>query len=142
MFKVLVDLNVVLDVLLDRPSLGPTSTQLLVLVDQKRLEGWLCASSIDTLDYLLRRSLKRDPLPHIRTLREILRIAPVDEAVIDAALNLGWGDLEDAIVHESARLSGLHAIVTRNTRNFARATLPVLTPEQFLDAHQGLTPSP
>ena len=43
MFKVLVDLNVVLDVLLDRPSLGPTSTQLLVLVDQKRLEGWPAA---------------------------------------------------------------------------------------------------
>ena len=41
-------------------------------------------------------------------------------------------DFEDAVLAEAAALAGADIIVTRNTRDFSRASLPALTPQEFL----------
>ena len=70
-------------------------------------------------------------------MRQILAVAPVDARVIDAAMDLGWDDFEDAIVHENARLAGAVAIVTRNPRDYATASLRVYSPAEFCAALAG-----
>ncbi|AUB80912.1 type II toxin-antitoxin system VapC family toxin [Candidatus Thiodictyon syntrophicum] len=136
--RAIYDLNVLLDVLLDRKPHAAASTSALRLAEIGAVEGYLCAAGVDTLAYLLRKDTDTDGvMRHLTTLRRILRIADVTESVIDSALRLDWPDLEDAIVHESARLCGIEAIVTRNGSDFTRAAIPIYTPAKFAQAVAG-----
>ncbi len=130
--RVIFDLNVLLDVLLNRAPHATDSAAALRLAETHIVEGYLCAAGVDTLDYLLIRGLDRKQARfHLGNVRKTLHIAAVTEAVIDAALALNWPDLEDAIVHESARLCGVDAIVTRNPVDFSTASLPIFGPKQL-----------
>ncbi|MFZ5484078.1 MAG: PIN domain-containing protein [Pseudomonadota bacterium] len=130
--RIAIDLNVLLDVLLDREPHVEHSSRVLALLEQGLAEGYFCAASVDTLDYILTKAYALpERRKHLSTVRRLLAIATVDATVIDAALNLGWDDLEDAIVHESARLAGATAIVTRNPDDFAGASIAIHTPTEF-----------
>jgi predicted nucleic acid-binding protein len=138
--KILVDLNIVLDTLLDREGFSESSAQVLAAVERGEIAGYLCATSVDTLDYLLTRTLDRKSARcQLRTVRRLLRVAAVDEAVIDAAISAGWADLEDAIVHESARMADLDGIVTRDEKGFKKSSLPVYAPQGLLALLQSRT---
>jgi len=56
--------------------------------------------------------------------------------VLLSALGLKFSDFEDAVLHESALAVGATAIVTRNGKDFANATLPVFDPRELLAAVQ------
>jgi len=79
-----------LDVLRDRQAHADASTSALHLATVGAVQGYLCASGVDTLAYLLRKGAGRVGVMRDRiTLRRILRIAEVTESVIDSALRLG-----------------------------------------------------
>ena len=133
--RVLIDLNVILDVLQDRSPHAEMSARVLALVETGRVEGCICAVSFATLDYILAKVVDMPTRRrHLRVVHRLLTVAAVDAQVIDSAINLGWGDFEDAIVHESARLAGASAIVTRNLNDYGSATLRVYSPSEFCAA--------
>lgn len=133
--KVLFDTNVVLDVLLDREPYAEVAAQLLSLVDTGRLDGVLCATTVTTIHYLASRAVgERAAKRHVGELLAIFDVAGVDRPVILSALSLGFGDFEDAVLHEAAIAVGATAIVTRNGKDFADATLPVFDPPELLAA--------
>jgi len=136
--KVLFDTNVVLDVLLARePHVGVVAL-LLSLVDNKRIDGVLCATTVTTIHYLAAKAVgPKQAETHIRALIALFEIAPVTRDVLARAMDCGFADYEDAVLHEAAVLSGAAAIVTRNGKDFARATLPVLAPVELLAAIAG-----
>lgn len=131
--RVMYDLNIVLDVLLDRQPHAQLSRQALELAELRTVDGYLCACAIGTLDYLLTRGLNADvSRTHLATLHRLLKIASVTQTVIDTAIALHWPDLEDAVVHESARQQGIDAIVTRDRTGFSRSTVRVYTPAELV----------
>lgn len=133
--KVLFDTNVVLDVLLDREPHVGVAVKLFALVDNDRLEGSLCATTVTTVFYIAAKSFGRKrALSQVRDLLDLFAIADVDRDVLDRALDLDFADFEDAVAHEAARASGVAAIVTRDGRDFANASLPVFDPAELLAA--------
>lgn len=88
--KVLVDTNVVLDVLLDRRPSSEAAAQVLALVEESRIEGFLGATTVTTIDYLLGQALTpakaREALQRLLGLFEI---APVNRSVIEQAMRSG-----------------------------------------------------
>lgn len=133
--RVLFDTNVVLDVLLQRDPHARPAAQLMSLVDQGHLEGYLCATTITTVHYLAARALgAKRAASLVATLLDVFRIAPVDGEVVSGALDLGFADFEDAVLHEAAALAGATAIVTRNGRDFKGATVAVFDPSEMLAA--------
>lgn len=57
----------------------------------------------------------------------MFEVAPVDRDVLQRALDDdGFSDYGDAVAHEAAHAAGVGAIVTRNGRDFAKATIPFL----------------
>ena len=68
----------------------------------------------------------------VRTLLSMFDVATVDDGVLQRALESGFRDYEDAVAHEAARAAGISAIVTRNARDFTKATLPVFEPHELL----------
>jgi len=124
--RVLFDTSVLLDVLLEREPCVQAATRLVALVDNGRIEGSICATAVTTLYYLGARDLgRRRAHEQVRTLLGVFEVAPVDRDVLQRALDDdGFGDYEDAVAHEAAHAAGVSAIVTRNGRDFAKATLP------------------
>lgn len=134
--KVLFDTNVILDVLLAREPHAAVAAQLLTLVDTRAIEGVICATTVTTIHYLATKAVgARKAKKHLSALLTMFAVAAVDAKVVADALELGFSDFEDAVLHQAALATGCDAIVTRNTRDFARATVSVLTPHELLAVH-------
>jgi predicted nucleic acid-binding protein len=131
--SVIVDTNVVLDVLLEREPFVSAAVDLFCLVENSRIDAFLCATTITTMDYLLTRSLPasraRDALWRLIGL---FSIAAVDRKVIEGALRSGIDDFEDAVLAEAGRMAGADCVVTRNAKDFAGSPLKVFDPNEFL----------
>lgn len=133
--KVLFDTNVVLDVLLDRDPHVRVAAKLFALVDNGLVEGSICATTVTTIYYIAAKSFGRTRAHNlVHDLLAVFTVAPVDRDVLDRAVDLGFDDFEDAVVHEAARASGVAAIVTRDGAGFANATLPVFDSQELLAA--------
>lgn len=131
--KVLLDTNVVLDVLLARKPHVADSARVFRLVEEGRVTGMLCATTLATLDYLLTQSLGRaDARPVLAHLMRLFEVAPVTRTVIEGALLSKMGDFEDAVLVQAAQQAGADAVITRNPKDFARAECTVFDPRQFL----------
>lgn len=134
--KVLFDVNVLLDVIEDRQPFVMDSGNALLLAEERKIEGFIAASSVDTLAFLIRRNSSSATMYRIlKDLLSILEVATVDQNVIQKAINLGWKDPEDAIIYEAAKHSGCNFIVTRNVRDFKKASseLKIILPAELLD---------
>jgi predicted nucleic acid-binding protein len=130
-----VDTNVALDVLLARRPFADAAARVFSLIEQSRMEGLLCATTLTTVDYLLAQSLSHQETHQaIRRLLELFEIAPVNRPVIEEALRSRVADFEDAVVEQAGRLAGADAIVTRNIRDFRGASLKALAPDELLSA--------
>ena len=132
---VLVDTNVVLDVLLDRKPFSRNAAGIFALVESSRVEGFLCATTITTVDYLLGRAI--DPKTARYALQQILNlfeIAPVNRPVLEQALRSKINDFEDAVLEQAARLVGVDAIITRNVKDFKKSMVTVFDPAELLSS--------
>ncbi|MFT3803106.1 MAG: PIN domain-containing protein [Burkholderiaceae bacterium] len=131
--RVLFDTNVVLDVLLNLEPHAQASARAIALVERGKVQGFLCATAVTTLFYLTSRVVgPRRAREQIATLLRLFEVAPVDRLVLTEALDAGFADYEDGVLHETARHAGMHCIVTRNVGDFAAAKLMVWEPAEFL----------
>lgn len=131
MTRVLLDVNVVLDVLLDRKPFADASSAVWAAVERGQAEGCLSAHAVTTLHYLNARAVGAR-MAHDTTdaLLSVFDVAAVDGAVLTAALALKWGDFEDAVTAAAARHAKCDAVVTRNPRDFKGSPVRVLTPNE------------
>ena len=105
------------------------------LVDTGRLEGVICSTTATTIHYLAAKAVgAAAAVDYLRELLAIFDVARVDRQVLRRALDLGFSDFEDAVLHEAARRDGAAAIVTRNGKDFARSLIPVFSPTELLAA--------
>lgn len=133
--KVLVDTNVVLDVLLDRQPFASNTARILAEVEKSKVEGFLCATTVTTIDYLLTQALppKKSRFA-LEKLLGLFEIAPVNRSVLEQALHSRISDFEDAVLEQSALLVAADVIATRNCRDFKKSAIPALTPDELLFA--------
>src|SRR5258706_2503335 len=130
MKRILLDVNVVLDVLVDRKPLADDSSCVWAAVERGHLKGWLAAHGVTTVYYLVRSARGRAAAR--RTVDDILRVldvARVDDEVIRRALRLDWPDFDDAVTAAAAEAAHCDAIVTRDPKGFPRSPVRVITPE-------------
>ncbi len=139
--RVLIDVNVILDTLLDQDPWARAAAELLTLCERGVIEGYWCAASVSTVFYLVRKKRNaRVALQAIADLHRILAIAAVDAAVVDQALSSGMADLEDAIVSASAQACGATHVITRDPKGFRNSTVPATDPAALLAALGHLHP--
>jgi predicted nucleic acid-binding protein len=130
---VLIDLNILLDVLQKREPFFETSAALLAAVETGRIQGYVAAHSITTLFYLIQKSRSSAEARAIITnLLQFIKIAPVDQSVIEQALNLDFRDFEDAVQMISAVQCKADCLATRNPKDYQPSLLPVMQPVDFL----------
>lgn len=131
--RVLLDTNVVLDVLLARAPHLESAAGLMDEIAAGGVDGMLGATTVTTIFYLANKAVGPGlARRHVGTLLKIFDVAPVSRAVLADALDLGFPDYEDGVLHEAARQAGADGIVTRDKKGFARARLRVYAPDELL----------
>jgi len=131
--RVLFDTNVVLDLLLNRDEFVDDASILISKVDTNEIDGFLCATTITTIHYLLEKSLNAtQAAKHIKTLLNMFDIAPVSNETLEKALNPKFTDYEDSVLHEAALAVDVNSIVTRDYPGFKNATIPAYTPKELV----------
>jgi predicted nucleic acid-binding protein len=131
--KVIIDLNVVLDVLQEREPFYEASASLLAAVETGKVEGYLAAHSVTTLFYLIQKSKSSaDARAMVTNLLQFLKVAPVDQSTIEQSLNLDYRDFEYAVQMITAIQCKADYLITRNIKDYKPALLPVIQPVDFL----------
>lgn len=129
--RLLIDINVLLDVALQRPG-ATASAQVLALCGRQH-EAWLAWHSIATLAYLIERQQSaisgRDFIRGLLVWADVAKIGRPDAL---AALDLPMRDFEDALQVAAAMACGAQFVITRNERDFKNSPVPALSPDAFL----------
>ena len=127
MKRLLFDVNVILDILLDREPHSESASALWAAVERREASGFMPAHAVTTVHYLIQRERGMN-VAHaaVRTILEVLSVAPVDEVVLRGALALAWRDFEDAVCVEAARGADCDVIVSRDSKGFANSPIPVI----------------
>jgi predicted nucleic acid-binding protein len=132
-WRVLFDLNVVLDVLMRREPFFAGAARLWALAETGQIEGLVAGHSFTTLFYLYRRqSSPERAYQALRRLLRVFQVAGVDRKVIEMACDLVWRDFEDAVQATAANGAGCHYLVTRNPEDSGDQQLAVIQPADFL----------
>lgn len=133
MTRVLFDINVVVDVLLDRKPYVEASAQAWAAVETGISEGVLAAHAVTTIHYLIRKEMGAARARRVvSAILKVFGVAAVDAAVIQEALQLSFSDFEDVVTAAAARLASCDYIVTRDPRGFRGSAIRSLTPEALI----------
>jgi len=138
--KVLFDTNIILDVLLDRKPFSDHASYLMSKVERSEINGFLCATTVTTIHYLLSKYLNKEKaIGSINSIVALFEIASVNRLVIENALESKFADFEDSVLHESARHAGVEYIITRNIKDFKKSIIPAYTSTEFLSMLESLS---
>lgn len=129
MRRILVDLNVILDVLLDRHPHVEAAARVWAAVEVKQVLGFVPSHAMTTIHYLV----GREKGPHearrvVERLLGVFQVVPVGEQLLRDALTLPFSDFEDAVCAACAASAGCDALVTRDVSDFRKSPVPVFTP--------------
>lgn len=137
MNKIFVDTDVILDLLARRIPHFHFSAVLFTFAEMKKLELYTTPLIIANTFYILRKQLGNESAKNVlRKLRILLHIIDSTESIIDKALNSDFSDFEDAIQYYTALEYGIPVILTRNIRDYKKASIVVQTPESYLVTKQ------
>lgn len=131
MTRVLLDVNVILDVLLDRRPFADSASDVWRAVETGQAEGFLSAHAVTTIHYLNTKAVgKRMARDTTSALLSVFGVAEVDAGVVADALALNWTDFEDAVTAAAARGAACEALITRNPRDFKGSPVRALAPPE------------
>lgn len=131
--KVLLDMNVVLDVLLVRQPWFAETSQVWDAHRKGELTAGIAAVTVPTVFYVVHR---QTDLHHandaVRVCLTTLEIVPVLRTTLEKARTLAGSDYEDNLQLACALEAQMDCLVTRDPSGFPGAAIPVLTPAQLL----------
>ena len=131
--KVMVDLNVIVDVLQRREQFLLPSAKLCDVICAKRCEGIIASHAVTTLFYISRRSAGKAAADKaLDWLFATLDVVAADKTTFLTAKTMKFNDFEDAVVAASALKEKCDFIATRNIGDFRNSPLKAMTPEELL----------
>lgn len=132
--RLMIDTNIFLDVLLQREPFFESSKAVLKLCEDKKVQGFLSASSVTDIFYIVRKGLQSTDSAY-RALGSILDIVKVLTVTNDDVLNAFMqkaSDFEDCLLATCARSNKCSVIVTRNKKDFLDFGITLMSPEEIL----------
>ena len=132
-YRVLVDTNVALDLLLARQPFVNDALQLFALGEAGRAQLLLSTDAISTIFFVVSKNQNAATAREaICKLLDLVGLAALDERAVLRGMSLDFEDIEDALVAAVAEKEGVDLIVTRNQKDFKNSPVPVMAPAAFL----------
>ncbi|MCW5960820.1 MAG: PIN domain-containing protein [Pyrinomonadaceae bacterium] len=131
--RVLLDTDVVLDFLLNRPEFAAQANEVFIRVQNKEIDAYISTVTSVNAFHIIRKARGNDiALEAVEGLVKLVEVCRTDRSVLKNALRLGFSDFEAAVRCASAITENLDAIVTRNTSDYANSTVTTYSPGEFL----------
>jgi len=138
--RCLLDVNVILDMVLDRRPHSKAAAALWDAAERKEFDAVIPAHGVTTVFYVVARARSAG---HARRVMDDLVIVPsiaaVDGPILRRALALGWPDFEDAVCAAAAEAASCDLLVTRDAGGFKDSPVPVVDPVTALSLVRGET---
>ncbi len=135
--RLYVDTNIFVDFLSYRTPFYEAARMLFLLGSLGELDLRMGAQQATDIVYILTTGPSRmtsgEAKEALRLLRPYVDICSLDALDVDAALDSGWDDFEDACIYQCALKMKADAIVTRNQDDFARSSIKVFDCIELLD---------
>ncbi len=133
MNRVLIDVNIILDVVLNRAEHVVSSVSVLRRLRENKIEVFVASITVTTLYYVTRKLKDRHWAEEAvgQTLDQF-EIIPVGRQTLRAAWELHRNDFEDAVQAMAAKEAQIDIVVTLDKRGFRDSGLRVYSPEEFL----------
>lgn len=127
------DIEVLLDVLLDRaPAADPAAT-LWAAVETRRARGLVTAHAVTTIHALMKRSRGGAFADRgVSDLLAVFNVARVSEAVLDAALSLRLTAFDDAVSAAAAGAARCDLLVASEPARFRGSPVEIVSPGEAL----------
>ncbi|MCL2623441.1 MAG: PIN domain-containing protein [Planctomycetaceae bacterium] len=131
----LIDTNVVLDYAVKREGFFEDAKKVFMQIVQGSFVGFVSSSAVTDIYFFLKKHYKSPEiaLSQLITFLDTLEVLTVDRQTIEAAIDSGMKDFEDAVQAATARDFGIDIVVTRDKTGFGDSGLQVCSPEEFLE---------
>lgn len=132
MKHIFLDTNIVIDFLADRKPFSLFAAKLFNFSILGKAKIYVSAVSYNNIYYILRQSHSSvKTLKLLDELSEMTEITDLTKSIIKKSLKSDFKDFEDAIQYNCAlSLYKVDFIVTRDTKDFKKSTLSIMTPEE------------
>lgn len=134
--RLLLDINIILDVILERDGLFEESALVLSAIETGRASGFVASHTISTTFYLIEKARDRETASlAVSALLGIVEVVPLEGTDFQQAFLFPMNDFEDAVQVAAALKIGADYLVTRNVRDYKRVadeTLRVRPPPEIL----------
>jgi predicted nucleic acid-binding protein len=132
--KVFVDTDIIYDLLGKRDPFYLAAAQLFTMADEGKVQVFISALSLANLHYLISKQRSEEEAKEIlRKFKVLVHVAPLNDKIIDLALNSEFSDFEDAIQYFSALQNEIEVLLTRNLKDYKKAQITVLTAQDFIN---------
>ncbi|MBO4998310.1 MAG: PIN domain-containing protein [Lachnospira sp.] len=133
--RVLIDTNVIVDALTSREPWNKSAEQIFLMAAHKSADMYISASMATDIYYLVRKYCHDTELAMqtMEKLYNLFGILDVTKKDCIQALTSSVHDYEDAVVCEVAKRSGMHYIVTRNTKDYVNSYVKAILPDEFIE---------
>ena len=132
--RVLLDTNILIDFIAQRPSFVKNAKAILELCAEEKIDGCIAAHSVMNTFYILRKDVTADDRRKVLAeLCNLLTVVDIDKnKLISSLANNDFTDVEDCLQTECAKEFSADYIVTRNVTDFQNSTIPAIFPDEFL----------
>jgi predicted nucleic acid-binding protein len=132
--RVMLDTNILLDIVEKREPYFADSYQIFIKSAEKKIEAIIGASSITDIYYITRKNCKNaeQAIGFIIDMLKVVTAVDTKAADIQEAIRLNFSDFEDAVIAATAAREKTDFIISRNTSDFIKSTVPIMSPADFL----------
>ncbi|MBX9851585.1 MAG: PIN domain-containing protein [Cytophagaceae bacterium] len=133
------DTNILLDLLADRKPFSDQAAIIFESQEQNKINLYVSAISFNNLYYIITKiEGHKTAVKLLKELSDLVTIIPLEQSIIQNSLESSFTDFEDAIQYHSAlKTKNIKGIITRNTKDFKKTELPILTPELAIKLIEG-----
>ena len=132
--RLMIDTNIFLDVLLQREPFFESSKSVLRLCEDRKVQGFLSASSVTDIFYIVKKGLQSTDAAYkaLGSVLDIVKVLTVTNEDVLNAYMFKASDFEDCLLATCAKSNKCAAIVTRNKKDFLDFGITLLSPEELL----------
>ena len=133
MKRVFLDTDVVMDFLTKREPFALESMKLMEYGNRKQLELNISSLCLSNLYYFISRTEnKTRAREKVKGMLKLVETLSVNKSTVEKAAYSEFKDFEDAIQNFCAAEHGIQSIITRNVKDYAKSSLSIQTPKEFL----------
>ena len=136
MNKVFLDSDVILDFILNREPFSNHASAIFSLSESGKAKLYSSGLVFSNCYYILRKFTSHQKvIETLKSLALMIDFVAIHRQVVLDALHASFKDFEDAIQNAAASSAGINVLLTRNTKDYKRSELSVMTPEAYLASY-------